>query len=68
MKHNWLNDTARHLNERIYQKTQTSPSTSMRAKWHQEFIDQGLDKRMSFVQYLKARTRDWYRQRSQKSR
>lgn len=65
---NWLNDTARTLNGKIYKRRLSSPSIATKAKWHKEFVDSGSDKKMSFVSYLKIKTREWHKQRYQKAR
>ena len=65
---NWLNDTARTLNNKIYKRRQSSPSIVTRSKWHDEFISKGLDRKMSFVEYLKIQTRKWHQKNRSKPR
>lgn len=57
----WLNDISRDINGKLREKRQRSPSTSLRYKWHQEFIDLGLDKKQSFQTYLRYKTKQWHR-------
>ena len=61
--HNWLNDTSRKLNNKIYKRRRSGPNITTRYKWHEEFIKLGLDKRMSFRTYLKSKTAEWYKKR-----
>lgn len=62
MAHNWLNDTSREINNHIYQRRQQGPSLATISKWHEEFLAQGLDHRMSFAQYRKTRMTQWFKQ------
>ena len=55
----WLNDISRDINENIRDRRNRSPSIVQKQKWHNEFIDLGLDKRMSFATYLKSKTKEW---------
>lgn len=57
----WLNDISRDINQGLYKKRQRSPSVVQRHKWHKEFLELGLDKRMSFLTYLKEQTKLWHR-------
>lgn len=59
MTKQWLNDTARQINDGIRQRRQNSPGIVLRSRWHEEFIRQGLDRKMSFVSYLKIKTQQW---------
>ena len=62
MAHNWLNDTSRELNNKIYQRRLQGPSLATISNWHKEFLAQGLDHRMSFVQYRKTKMTEWFKQ------
>lgn len=53
MAHNWLNDTARQINNSIYSK---HGKNEQARKLRQQWIDKGLDRKMSFGQYLKQST------------
>lgn len=66
MAHNWLNDTARKLNNKIYQRRQQGPSLATIGKWHREFLALGLDRRMSFYSYRQSQMREWYSKRQQR--
>lgn len=61
--HNWLNDTARELNGRIYDRHQQGPSLATISKWHQEFLAQGIDHQMTFGEYRKKKMKEWFSQR-----
>ena len=60
MTRNWLNDTSRNLNGKIYSKRLKLPSIIQRNKWHEEFVKLGLDKKQSFLSYLKWKTKEWH--------
>lgn len=53
MAHNWLNDTARELNGKIYSQ---NDKKAQARKLRQQWIDRGLDRKMSFNEYLKKAT------------
>jgi hypothetical protein len=55
----WLNDISRDINENLYKKRSQRPSTSLRYKWHEEFLALGVDKRMTFLAYAKLKTQEW---------
>lgn len=59
----WLNDTARELNGKIYERRQRSPSVTTTYNWKQEWIAQGLDHKMSFVEYKKIKLKEWYKRK-----
>lgn len=63
MAHNWLNDTARSLNDKIYQRRRQGPSLAIISKWHDEFIAERLEFRMSFYTFKKSKLREWYGKR-----
>jgi hypothetical protein len=54
-----LNDTARSINHAVWEQRRHSPSVVTTARWHEEFIAQGLDRSQSFAQYRKMRMRQW---------
>jgi hypothetical protein len=56
---NWLNDISRDINENLRERRSRLPSIVQRHKWHNEFVELGLDKRMSFAAYLKTKTKEW---------
>lgn len=60
LHHNWLNDTARGLNGKIYQRRRSGPPLSTLTKWHEEFIKLGLDKQQSFYSYRQKKLKEWY--------
>lgn len=62
----WLNDTARDINNAVWERRKRSPSVVTTARWHEEFIAQGLDRRQSFAEYRRMRMRQWYQQQRQK--
>jgi hypothetical protein len=62
----WLNDISRDLNNKIYEKRRKSPGVVLRHQWHNEFINQGLDKKMSFQEYLKQKTKLWFKQKNRR--
>jgi hypothetical protein len=39
----------------------SQPSIQTRYKWHEEFIQLGLDRSMPFSHYLKKKTKEWLR-------
>lgn len=53
MAHNWLNDTAREINNAIYSR---QGRNAQARKLRQQWIDRGLDRKMSFGEYLKKAT------------
>ena len=61
-----LNDTARGINNAIYQRRRRAPSVVVTAAWHAEFIDKGLDRRQSFAEYRRQRMREWYQRQPTK--
>jgi hypothetical protein len=62
-----LNDTARSINHAVWEQRRRSPSVVTTARWHEEFIAQGLDRRQSFAEYRRMRMRQWHQaQRSNK--
>lgn len=62
----WLNDTARELNGKIYARRQRGPSATTTYQWQQEWIAQGLDHKMSFVEYKKIKLKEWYAKKRNK--
>lgn len=60
LHHNWLNNTARGLNDKIYQRRRQGPTLATLTKWHEEFIKLGLDKRQSFYSYRQKKLKEWY--------
>lgn len=67
--HNWLNDTARDLNGQIYKFKRRGPSVSTISRWHEEFLQLGLDRRQSFLSYKKLKLKEWFnKKRTTKNR
>jgi hypothetical protein len=55
----WLNDISRDINKGIRETKMNKPSLVLRYKWHQEFLELGLDKKQSFQNYVKYKTKIW---------
>lgn len=51
MAHNWLNNTARELNGKIYSQHGLK---EQRRKLRQQWIDKGLDRKITFNEFLKT--------------
>lgn len=63
---NWLNDTARELNDKIYQRRSCGPSITIRYNWKQEWLKLGLDHKISFVEYKREREQEWWAKKRSK--
>jgi transposase len=57
---NWLNDTARDLNHKIYKRRSRGPSITTIYNWQQEWRSLGLDFKISFYEYKKKKLKEWY--------
>lgn len=57
--HNWLNETARELNNQIRQHRQAQPSTATSVQWHEEYLSSGCQYRMTWAAYRAQRLRQW---------
>jgi len=67
--HNWLNDTARDLNGQIYKFKRRGPSVSTINRWHEEFLQLGLDRKMSFLTFKRLKLKGWFnKKRTNKNR
>lgn len=63
---NWLNDTARALNKKIHERRSRGPSVATVYNWQQEWRDQGLDFKMSFVEYKRIKLKEWWAKKRNK--
>lgn len=62
-QHNWLNDTARDLNGKIYKHRKSQPPVATRAKWRNEYLESGAQYRMSWTDFCRGKTKQWNEQR-----
>jgi len=62
-RHNWLNETARDLNGKIYEHRKSQPSATHTAKWHKEYLESGAQYKMSWKDYCRGKTKAWCEQR-----
>ena len=63
-----LNDTAREINNALWQRRRRGPSLATISSWHDEFITKGIDHTQSFASYRKGRMKQWYQQRRKRNR
>lgn len=60
------NEISRELNNKKFKARMNGPSVTQRYNWKLEWISTGNDKRMSFVSYLKMKTKQWYNKKRAK--
>lgn len=62
------NELANELTKKRRKYMRNGPSVIQRYKWHEEFIEKGLDKKMSFTSYLGNKTKEFFRLRHERIR
>jgi len=55
------NETSKKINDGI--KRVSKPSLSTIRKWKEEWMETGNDKKMTFGEYKKNKTKEWYKQK-----
>jgi hypothetical protein len=58
---NPYNQVSRDINNGLYKKRKNQPSVTTIVKWKNEWVEKGLDKKMSFLQFKSGKLKVWRR-------